>query len=43
MKKELKKQIKSDEFVTVLQRVVSLASQRTGELKILGVPSIGPL
>ena len=37
MKKELKKQIKSDEFVSVLQRVVSFASQRTSELKILGV------
>lgn len=37
MKKELKKQIKSDEFVSGLQRVAIFASQRGSELKILGM------
>ncbi len=37
MKKELKKQIKSDEFVTGLQRVAMFAGERSSELKILGV------
>jgi tetratricopeptide (TPR) repeat protein len=37
LKKQLKKQIKSDEFVTTLQRIAIFAAERSGELKILGV------
>ena len=37
MKKELKQQIKTDEFVTGMQRVVAFSRERSGELKILGI------